>query len=66
MNDLINTRQYIAVYAEALTEVGWNVGANEVDQLADVRFIESVIRHHHLLRQCQRKQNLLPRFFLWR
>ena len=43
MNDLINTRQYIAVYAEALTEVGWNVGANEVDQLADVRFIESVI-----------------------
>jgi polyhydroxybutyrate depolymerase len=43
MSDLINTRQYIAVYAEPVSNEGWNVGANEVDQLADVRFIESVI-----------------------
>lgn len=43
MDDLINTRQYIAVYAEPVSNAGWNVGANEVDQLADVRYIESVI-----------------------
>lgn len=43
MNSLVNQQQYIAVYAEPITNAGWNIGVNEEDPQADVRFIESII-----------------------
>jgi polyhydroxybutyrate depolymerase len=41
-HNLINTRQYIAVYPESYDAAGWNLGTDPANPLGDVRFIQAL------------------------